>query len=59
MIWAHIPNGLQIGNGNDYLTARHHVVGGIFLPPTSLYKEPNARPDPIAKKRGNTLHGES
>jgi len=59
MIWARIPNGLQAGNDNDYLTAKHRVVGGIFLPPKGLYKEPNVRTDPIAKKRGNTLHGES
>ena len=31
MIWLRTANGLQIGNDNDYLTARHHVVGGIFL----------------------------
>lgn len=59
MIWARIPNDLQIGDDNDYLTARYYVVGGIFLPPTGLYKELNVRPDPIAKKRGNTLHNGS
>jgi hypothetical protein len=58
MIWAQIPIGLQIGNDNDYLTAKHHVVGGIFLPTTGLYREPNVRPDPIAKKRSNTQHDE-
>jgi hypothetical protein len=59
MIWARVPIGLKIGNDNDYITARHHVVGGIFLSPTGLYKEPNVRTDLIAKKRGNTLHGDS
>ena len=59
MIWARVPIGLKIGNDNDYITARHHVVGGIFLLPTGLYKEPNVGTDPITKRRGNTLHGES